>query len=380
MHAIPLALGAALFTATLSAQLTISDGNMNAVLGALSATSHNPPALALRADALATNHGFEHWWYYRLAGDPREFSLRSIGPIGGGVTPTNDHADRDFGNVDNRNLLKTSIDFDVYDAGPASGVVVSRLTVMNSSKAPVTIDLFCYTDLDVAATSGNDNCTGNPGAHFVTDISGVRIEVRALGSDRSAVAAFPLLRNLLTNTVVDNLPLLPPPFTGDYTGAFQWQNRTLQPFQQRTFQVLLAVDTAATVAPIIEHYGAGNGSAFEIHTTTLPLQDNSQPRPLAVMMKNALPNAEYRIGTAMAPWTPLPFIAGIDLWIDPFLLIGIFGGFTNGSGEAQVAFVIPPSPYLAGVSVVHQAFYVNAAAPNGFAYFTPGMSTRVGKL
>ena len=156
--------------------------------------------------------------------------------------------------------------------------------------------------------------------------------------------------------------------------------RTLQPFEQRTFQVLLAVDTPASVPPIVEHYGTGNGSAFEIHTTTLPLQDNSQPRPLAVMMKNALPNAEYRIATGMAPWTPMPFIAGIDLWVDPFLLIGVYGGFTNASGAAQMSFVIPASPYLTGVSVVHQCFAVDPAAPNGFAYYTPGMSTRVGRL
>src|SRR5688572_30482047 len=167
MHLVRSLAGAVLTAATLSAQLTISDGNMNVVTGALSATLQTPRTLALRADALATNHGFEHWWYYRVAGDPREFALRSVGPVTGGSSPMNDHADRDFANVDNRNLLKASLDLDVYDAGPASGVVISRLTMMNISNAPVTLVLFCYTDLDVAATVGDDACTGTGSTHFV---------------------------------------------------------------------------------------------------------------------------------------------------------------------------------------------------------------------
>lgn len=367
-------------TAAVPAQLTISDGNMNAVVGPLSATAQTPPSFALRADALAINHAFEHGWYYRVAGDAREFALRNLGGVTQAVTPTNEHADRDFANIDGRNLLKASLDYDTYDAGPASGVVISRLTLMNRSNAPVTFDVFCYADLDIAGSAGNDTCTGSSSSHFVSDGSGVQVEVRALGNDLSMVGAYPSVRTLLTNTVVDNLSGAVPPFNGDYTGAFQWQNRTLQPFEQRTFTVAFAVDTAATALPLVENFGAGNGSNFEIHTTTTPVQDNTQARLFKCQMKGALPNVEHRTIMGLTPTTPAPFIPGLDLWVLPASIFAVYGGFTSATGEAQEQFVIPASPYFAGISVYLQVFSVDAAAPNGYAYFTPGMRVRIGKL
>ncbi len=360
--------------------LTLSDGNMNFVTGILSATAQTPRTLALRADALAINHGFEHWWYYRIAGDPREFSFRNLGGVTSSVAPSNDHADRDFANVDNRNLLKASLDFDTYNAGPASGVVISRMTVMNTSNAPVTLNVFCYTDLDIAGTFGDDTCTGTNSSHFVSDPSGVQIEIRAIGNDLSEVAAYPIVRNRLTNVTVDNLNGALPPFAGDYSGAFQWQNRTLQPFEQRTFTIAMAVDTAAASLPLVEHYGAGNGSSFEIHTTTTPLQDNTQVRGVALQMKGALPGVEHRIVLGLAPWIPAPFIPGLDFWVEPVSIIAVYAGITSPTGEASELFVIPPSPYFSGFNVFFQVFSVDAAAPNGYAYFSPGMRWRIGKL
>jgi hypothetical protein len=371
-------LGASLLAAAVPAQLTVTDGNMNVTTGALSATAQTPRTLALRADAIAVDHGVEHWWYYRVAGDTREFALRNLGGVTEGIV--GEHVDRDFADVDARGLLKAAVDMDVYDAGPASGVLISRVTFMNRSNAPVTIDVFCYTDLDIADTFGNDVCTGTASSHFVSDPSGVQIEVRALGSDRSAVAAFPTIRDLLTNATLDNLPLLSPPFTGDYAGAFQWQNRTLQPFEQRTFTVALAVDNAATALPLVENYGAGNGHTFEIHTASPPLQDQTQTRVISCQMKGALPGVEQRTIVGLDPWQPQPFIPGLDLWVLPASIIAVFGGMTSATGEAVELFVIPPAPYFAGFDVYFQVFSVDAAAPNGYAWFSPGMHMRIGKL
>ena len=383
-NALRLVAGCAALAAVLPAQLTILDGNMNVTTAALSVSSQIPRGFQLAADALATNHGFEHWWYYRVAGDTSESSLRNVGGVVEGVTVLNDHADRDFANVDARNLLRASIDFDVYDTGPASGVVISRLSITNTSNAPVTLDLFCFSDLDVGGSSGDvvtvNTSVPNTVSHFVTDISGMQVEVRCVGSDLSDARAYPLIRSELADGDVDNLTGAIAGFAGDYTGAFQWQNRTLQPFEQRTYQVVFAVDTTANVVPVVEAFGAGNGGTFEIHTEMLPLQDNSQPRAFAVMTKGALPNAEYRIVTGVATWTPIPFIAGIEFWIDPTALVGVFGGFADANGRAQEVFTIPVSPYLTGFSAYHQGFSVDAAAPNGFAYYTPGMRTKVGRL
>lgn len=376
----------ALLACALPAQILLTDGNLQFRTEGLDLVLHTPRTLDLRCDATNTDHGFEHWWYYRVAGDTREFSFRNLGPVTSGVTPGNDHGDRDWGNVDNRNLFEASLDFDVYDTGPSSGVVVSRLTVMNVTNAPLTLDLFCYTDLDVNSTPANDVVSGTASSHFVTDPSGVSIEVRALGNDRSAVAAYPAIRDQLTNLVTNNLNNALPPFTGDYTGAFQWQNRTLQPFEQRSFLVVMAANNTANALPIVEHYGHGNGRSFEIDTQTVLLQDNSQPRLFSVRMKGALPNAEHRVVTG---FTAIPgglqvFANfggnGVDLLIDPSAFIGIYFGFTDAQGQAEVLFPVPSTPYLTGLEFFHQAFYVDAAAPNGFAYASAGLRTVIGRL
>jgi hypothetical protein len=379
MNPLPCFSSIAALAALLPAQLTIADGNMQAVFGALSPTSHAPRSFQLRSDALAINHAFESGWYYRIAGDSRESSFRNIGglveaPAGG------EHGDRDFADVDARGLLKASLDYDIYDCGPASGVVVTRLTLMNRSAAPLTVDVFCYHDLDIAGSFGNDVCTGTNSSHYVTDPSGVQVEVRALGNDLSAVGAYPTIRDLLTNTTVDNLPGTLPPFTGDYTGAFQWQNRTLQPFEQKSFNVYLVVDTAGASLPINEHYGAGSSIGFEIHTQTVAVQDNSTTRGLLVQMKGAPPSTLQRFVASDAPWVPAPFIPGLDFWVDPFAVLGTFGDMTSPSGEAVQLFLIPPIPYLAGINVYFQAFTLDFAAPNGFAQWSAGLRIRLGKI
>lgn len=379
MPMIRTSVSAALLSVAVSAQVTIADGNTNAVFGSLSATSQLPPDFELRGDVLLTNHAFQHGWYYRVAGDTQEFSFRNIGGVvDGNASP--DHGDRDWADVDSRGLLKASLDVDCYDAGPASGVAISRMTMMNRSNAPITIDMFVYVDLDIAGSFGNDAVTGSDDAHFVSDPSGVQIEVRAIDSNASVVGAFPTVRNLLTNTGIDNLVTVTPPFLGDYSGAFQWQSVTLQPFEVRSFQVLFAIDTAAIANPLIELYGAGNGSSFEIQMPTLPLQDNTQVRPLIVQMKGALPGVEQRTIIGLDPWVPQPFIPGLDLYVLPLSIFGVFGGLTSATGEAQEGFIIPPAPYFAGFSVYFQVFSVDGAAPNGFAYYSPGLHVRIGKL
>jgi hypothetical protein len=360
--------------------LNLTDGNLAVSVANASLTSQLPRTFDLRGDALAIDHGWEHQWYFRIAGDAREFALRSLGGVTQAVVAPGVHADREYADLDSRGLLAASWDLDVYRAGPASGVFISRLTLLNRSNAPVSLDLFCYTDFDIAGTAGDDTATGTNSRHFVTDATGVQIEVRAIGNDLSAVAAYPALRNLLTNLTPDNLSGVLPPFTGDYTGAFQWQNRTLQPLEERTFQVIMAVDTAAAVPPLVEHYGAGNSTTFRTHTQQLPLQDNAAPRQFAVQMRGALPNVEYRIASGFQPLPPFPFIPGLDLWIDPASIFAVFAGFTNANGEAQEVFTLPSSPYLTGFSVVHQCFAVDAAAPNGYAVYSPGLLTRIGKL
>jgi hypothetical protein len=370
---------AVVLSAALSAQaLTINEGNLTVRTAAVPA-GNSACLFDLKADALAIDHGYAHWWFYRLAGDTQEFALNDSGPVTGGVPPFNTHADRDFADVGSRGLLRANVDMDIYSAGPASGVLTSRVTFTNLSAVPQTLDLFCYSDLDVAGSSGDDSATGDGQHHVVTDASGVRIEIRAAGADHSQVGVYPSVLNSLTDAALNDLNDTLPPFSGDYTGAFQWQARTLQPGEQRSFTVVFAVDTAANVVPQVEHYGVGSSLVPEIYTDTLPLQDNANPRQIGIHLKNALPNAPVGLLSSTSSAPGVAFL-GVTLWVDPNPPAQFPIGMTTATGEAAVVFAIPASPYLTGFPIFHQYFYVDYNSANGLAQFTPGLMTTVGRL
>ncbi len=369
-----------LVCAPLAAQnLTIGEGNTSFTTTPASSTLFTPRTFDLRGDALATDHGYEHWWYYRVAGDARELPLRAVGGMTGAVAPFGTHLDRDFANLENAGRLRAWLDADVYAAGPSSGVVVSRTTFQNLGVAPLVLDVFAYTDLDVAGSSGNDTVTGSLTSHVVTDLTGVTIEVRGLAADRSEVGVYPSVRTKLADALVDDLANVLPPFTGDYTGAFQWQARTLQPGESRTFTVVFAIETTATRVPVVEHYGHGSTTQATIDTDTLPLQDNSQLRQIGIHLRGAPPNAMCGLLTSTFGAAGLPFL-GFDMFVDPSPPAQFPAATTTANGEMTYVFPIPPSPYLTGYPLYHQFFFVDPTAPNGVGGSTGGLLTRLGRL
>lgn len=376
-HHITLPAAIAAIAAVLPAQFTITDGNTVYQSGALSAASEAPRAMLYRTDGLGTNHGFEQWWHFRIAGDTREFAFKNIGPVTEGVTTGNTHIDRDFEDVDGRGLLRARMDVDCYDAGPASGVVMNRLTLVNVTAAPITVDLFHYVDIDLAGSSGDDQVSGSTGSHRITDLSGTSVEVRAQGADASEVAAYPALRNRLTDAALDNLTTPSLPFSGDYTGLFQWSSRTLQPGEWRTFTVLFAADTVATCPPSVENYGAGSSATPEIYVETVPVQETAGLRSIDVKLKNAEPNSPVGL---LSNYFSAPGVSylGVLIWVDALNGMPQFPiGVTSPTGEAFYTYFVPPGPYLCGFPLFHQFFYLDPQEP--IAGFTGGLLTQVGK-
>lgn len=378
---IPLFAAATAAGALLPAQsLAIQDGNMRYSLGAPSATSHDPRAANLVADALGIDHLFEHWWYFRIDGDSRETSLRSIGPVRSGTTNGATHLDLDFDDLEQRGLLKARLDGDLYSAGPASGVVTLRLSLQNISNGPVTFDVFSYVDIDLAGTASNDYAIGDNRSQVVTDVTGVRIEHRAVGADVGQIGVYPALRNLLTNASVTNLTGVNTPINnGDFTGAFQWRSRTLGAGEWASFSTLLAVDTAANRPPEAAAYGIGSSTSLEIHTDGLLLQNNAVPRSVDVLLRSGPPNELIGLLSNFLPLPGLPFL-GATIWVDLNPPAQFPIRHSDGNGEARYTFAIPPSPYLTGIPVYHQFFVSNLLAPNGLADFTAALSMTVGKL
>jgi hypothetical protein len=381
---VTLGLAASLAGTALAQDLTIQNGNMRYRNGAPSPTSQAAPSCDLRADALNTNHMFANGWYFRVAGDTQETSFRAVGPLVRAVA-TADHADSDWSNVESRGLFSAMMDFDCYAAGPASGVVINRLTITNTSGSPLTMDLFNYADLDLCDSSSGDSATGGTSSILVTDPCGVVVEYRALGNDLVEVQDYSAtnpLRTRLTDTSVNNLQGWSGTFgPGDFTAAYQWQNRTFAAGQARTFTVLFAVDTRAQYPPINEHYGsglAGQTGVPRITTDALPLQNNAALRSLNVLLTNARPNSPCAL-LSNANSASMPFL-NVFVWVDPSSPAQVVIQTTNSSGFAAVAFLIPTSPYLTGFPIYHQWFVGDTAASNGIASYTTGLSNRVGKL
>lgn len=372
-------------TGSLLAQdLIINHGNMRFRNGALSATSHEAPSCDLRSDALTTDHMFSNGWYFRVSGDTRETSFRSVGTVTR-VVATADHADSDFSNVESRNLFSAMIDYDVYAAGPASGVAITRLTITNTSASAITMDLFHYADLDVGDTSGGDSATGGLSSVLVTDPIGVVVEYRAIGNDLVEVGDYSApnsIRTRLIDTSVNNLLGWSGTFpAGDFTGAFQWQGRVFAPNQSRTFTVLFAVDTRAQFPPIVEHYGsglAGQTGVPRITTDAVPLQDNANLRSINVMLHNARPNSVCAL-LSNSTAASMAFL-NVFVWVDPTSPAQVSISATNSSGFKSFAFLIPTNPYLTDFSIFHQYFIGDSAASNGTASYTGGLKTKVGKL
>ena len=379
-----LGLAAAIAGTAMAQDLNIQHGNMRYKAGALSATAQDAPSCDLKADALGTDHLFSQGWYFRVAGDTSETSFRNVGTVTRAVA-TADHADSDFANVESRGLFSAMQDFDIYAAGPASGVMISRLTITNISGAPLTMDVFNYADLDVGGSSSGDSATGGTSSIVVTDPVGVTIEYRAIGNDLVEVADYGAptpIRTKLTDTAVTTLAGWSGTFgPGDFTAAFQWQNRTFAPGQVRSYIVMFAVDTRAQFPPIVEQYGsgaAGQTGVPQIITDALPLQDNSSLRSINVQLTGARPNSPCALLSNSTPDSSA--FLGVFVWVSPASPAQVVLSTTNSSGFKSFSFLIPTSPYLTSFPIYHQYFVGDTAASNGVASYTAGLKTQVGKL
>ena len=200
---------------------TITAGNMVFTTGdsPTSNTATAGPSANLRSTGPAgTNHMFEMWWWYRLAGDNREFNL---GNAATSVTIGSSILRMTF----NQPNFSAVLQYQVVSTGVDSGFLRSTLSITNTSGAAISLSLFNYTDLDVNNTAAGDSAVqlapnfmrvSDPATTYTLAFSGV-------GADAYQVGSWPSIRNLLTNNVVDNLNNTGLPFgPGDYTAAFQF--------------------------------------------------------------------------------------------------------------------------------------------------------------
>lgn len=217
---------------------TITDANMvfRTDDSPTSSTGTGPASADLRSTgALGTDHMFQHWWWYRLAGDNRESAFAnasSATAIGPSIWQIN-YSFATFSAI---------LEFEVISTGATTGFLRSSVSVTNTSSSPLSISLFNYTDLDVNATAGGDSATLTGINTMRIDDGTTSIAYSGIGASAYQVTTFATLRGLLSNTSVDNMNNTGLPFgPGDWTGGFQWSDIVIDPGFTRSVVATISI-------------------------------------------------------------------------------------------------------------------------------------------
>ena len=184
---------------------------------------------------------FQHFWGFRGNADARNYWF--CNNVGGGVACTAATVGNNLGT-----LNSGGVDGNAFSAGSAynfdyairwkithDGVgpnVLTWITITNQAAAPLVINLFNFADIDINATAAGDIFgVAGGGTQFNLTDAGSNMQYVGFSADRfqADTAASGSLRNAyntggllnLTNTVAGS--------GVDFTGMFQWSNRTIAP-------------------------------------------------------------------------------------------------------------------------------------------------------
>ncbi|MFN7021488.1 MAG: hypothetical protein ACK4WH_09195 [Phycisphaerales bacterium] len=175
---------------------------------------------------------FQNWWWYRSAGDTREFAL-SNQTSGIQISPNTVALvyDEPVGGDPTAPGLRFSLVYTLNQISPTQAAVTINWNIENRSQQNQPVSFFSYSDSDIGSASDdsgsyfttpglnyhrNDASTSNT-ADFFTVAADLR-----LNDAWQAGNGFGSSRFGLSNSAVDNLTDATSPFVGDWAGAFQW--------------------------------------------------------------------------------------------------------------------------------------------------------------
>jgi hypothetical protein len=236
-----------------SATLTLNDGNatyLNTMPTSATATSGGTADYRPEGGT-TTDHMFRNTWHWRLNGiDTREFLFSSAAGFGftelgsGTNTGTQSWTGLDGGRFD---AVLTSVLTDGGVAGQA--LLVQTMKITNVGPASLDMALFNFTDYDVNSSAGGDTALlFAPDTIQITDVNFARH--RGLGAGAWQVTSFNTLFTALTNTTVGDLNNTGLPFpSGDYTGAWEWNNLIIGVGGSVSVTAVHAINQEAIPAP-----------------------------------------------------------------------------------------------------------------------------------
>lgn len=374
---------AALLAASANAQLvigSITDGNVTYAHTSFPTTTTSAGGLGNFLTA-GQDHLYQATWCYRIAGDSQEYAFNSSAAQGAtSSTYLGNRVVHTWANVDNRSIAAMR-DIRVYSTGATSGVCIEKMTVTNNTGGAIQLNLFAYADFDQCGATSN-SAVANPTPDRVqvtgTTCSG-STQVFAPGADNYEVTAFATVRGKLLNLTVDDLNNTGLPFgPGDFTGAWQWQNRTVNAGASFTAYFIMSVDAihSGCMRPAgSQTYGAGKAGTNGVpsfDTGVLPLLGSVANLTINNGVSGAAP---FMILGGAATNLPFPPIGTILVDLTGAAMFN--GAPFDGTNKSVTPIPVPNGLNLCGANIFIQAFIGDAGAA-GFVSHTDGMTWTLG--
>lgn len=352
--------------------VVLNDRNASVVYSVYPSSPSDTAGTSSFSTAFQNNVAF-NWWYYAVAGDTTGSAFNTANNQ---MTAT-PAADRrsvvfEWANADNRNFA-ARMTACVYSTGGSTGISTQRMEITNNTGAPLTINLYAYTDIDVAAFGGDDSAIQMAGyANGNTRVSDASGIVFWLGSNFTSwqCSAWPTLRDAILTTATNlnnsGLPFGP----GDYSGAFQW-TLTIPAGGTASANCMMSCNALprSTAVSAASTYGSAKPGTPGLSEwvlnrpfsgTTANLQINNGftgSAPIAV------------IGSAQ---TNLPFPGIGTVYVTPVASFSMPA--FNAAGVSTAPIAIPP---INTATVYFQALWADPGAANSIAH-SNGLTWTVG--
>jgi hypothetical protein len=193
-------------------------------------TSSGPNSSFTVGGAGNPEHMFQNWWWLRVNNDTREHALaNATSATWAGSLGQVNYTMAGFSVVQTSQVIGFGF----------GGALIDSLTIVNTGSTPMTLNAFHYLDLDLNDTSGGDSAVLN-GPNQIRVSDGAWI-ANYEGSGTYEVGPFPTVRELLTNTSINNFSNAGLPFAAaDWTGGWQW-TLTLQPSEAATITASVTI-------------------------------------------------------------------------------------------------------------------------------------------